>query len=118
MSTETITPGDLLVNDYPVATQPCTILSGEVLLRGAVLGRITASKKLILSLSAAVDGSQVPVSVLAVAVDASGGDVESSQYVSAAFDAAKLTFGTGIDADITEAAFRAASAPMFVKKLA
>lgn len=118
MTTETFIPGDLIVNDYPVATQPCTIITGQVLARGAVLGRITASGKLTQSLAASGDGSQVPVSVLAVDVDATSGDVAASDYVSGAFDSSKLIVGTGHDVDSVESAFRAASAPLFVKKLA
>ena len=118
MTIETIQPGDLLVNDYPVQTQPATIASGQTLNRGAVMGRVTADDKYLLSASAAVDGSETPVTVLAVDVDASGGDIEASVYVSAAFDGSKLNFGVGIDAVATEKAFRAASAPLFVKSLA
>ncbi|MCP4936102.1 MAG: head decoration protein [bacterium] len=117
MTTETILPGDLLVNDYPVQTQPATIASGQTLIRGAVMGRVTADDKYKLAAAAAGDGSENPQSVLAVDVDASGGDVEASVYVSGGFDAAKLNFGVGIDAAATEKAFRAASSPLFVKTL-
>jgi hypothetical protein len=37
-----------------------TVISGQTLLRGTVLGKITASSKYNKSLSAAVDGSEVP----------------------------------------------------------
>ena len=43
----------------PIVERKITVLSGQNLTRGAVLGKITASGKYILSLSAAVDGSPV-----------------------------------------------------------
>ena len=70
-----ITPQDfdnLLVADYPVQTEIVTIASGENLTRGAVLGKVTANGKYVLSASAAVDGSEDPVAVLAEDTDASG----------------------------------------------
>ena len=116
MPTETFTPGDLLCNDYPVQTMHVVLTTGT-LERGAVLGRITASGKYKLAASASTDGSEVPALVLAVPTDASAGEVTTSAYVSGAFDRARLIYGAGIDDDATEAAFRKASAPMFVKKV-
>ncbi len=118
MATETIQPGDLLVNDYPVQTQPATIASGQTLTRGAVMGRVTADDKYKLAASAAGDGSETPVAVLAVDVDASAGDVAASVYVSGGFDKDKLNFGVGVDTDAAEKAFRTSGAPLFIKTLA
>lgn len=118
MSTETITPGDLLIGDFPVATVPVTIASGADLERGAVLGRITASGKYNLSASAAADGSQTPVLVLAVDAAAAGADVAAVAYAAAQLNAAKLSFGAGHSVATAEAAFRAAAAPLYIKTLA
>jgi len=52
-----------------------TILSGEVLEVGAVIGKITASGKYIETDPDAVDGSEVAAGVLYAAVDATDGDV-------------------------------------------
>jgi hypothetical protein len=118
MSTETIIPGDLLIGDFPVATVPVTIAAGADLVRGAVLGLITASSKYSLSASAAGDGSETPKLVLAVDAAAAGGDVDAVAYASAQLNADKLVLGTGHTAATAEAAFRAAAAPLYIKTLA
>lgn len=117
MRTETYTPGDLLVGDYPVAVRAVTIAGGQgVLTRGTVLGE--ASGKYLLSVSAATDGSQVPALVLAVDVDTTAGDTKKSAYASGGFDAAKLIFGEGHTIATVEGAFRKASAPLYLHNLA
>lgn len=84
-----------LVQSGDVTTRKVTILSGEVLEAGAVLGLITASSKHILSLSAAVDGSEDPDMILAQDIDASGGDVEAIAIETGPVVADALTIGTG-----------------------
>lgn len=91
-----------------------TIISGQTLLRGAVLGRITASDKYKLSLSASGDGSETPALILAVDVDASGGDTVAPAYFEGDFAAEKLTIGTGHTAASVEAAFRQANSGLKV----
>lgn len=71
-----------------------TILSGQNLAEGAVLGKITASSKHILSLSAAVDGSQTPDMVLLHACDASGGDKEALALETGVVVGSALVLGT------------------------
>lgn len=119
MATETFTPGDLLVGDYPVATRPITVVSGEgVLVRGTVLGKVTASGKYRQSLAASNDGSETPKAILAVDVDATSADVDTVEYASGGFNGAKLTLGTGITLAAVKAAFEAADAPRFIHDLA
>jgi hypothetical protein len=87
---------DLLVGgDHPIRTLGVTIASGQNLLRGALIGKVTATGKFILSLSAAVDGSQNPVGILGEDVNATAGDVVSFEYVAGDFNSNKVTFGTG-----------------------
>lgn len=117
MATATYAPNDLLVSDVPVVTRNITILSGQNLLRGAVLGNITASDKYILSLSGASDGSQVPALVLATDANASGGDLVAAAYASGAFDSTKLVLGASHTAATVEAAFRKEGAPLYVRVL-
>jgi hypothetical protein len=100
VSDATVAPAvdDLLAGDNvgPVTDGRATILSGQVLSRGALLGRVTASGKLTLSTSAAVNGAEVPVAILANDVDASGGDVTNSLvYTAGEFNERKVIFGTG-----------------------
>ncbi len=117
MGEATFAPNDLLVSDVPVITRNITIASGQNLLRGAVLGVITAAGKYVLSAAAAADGSEVPSLVLAFDVDASAGDVVAAAYASGAFDSTKLILGAGHTAATVEAAFREASAPLYVRVL-
>lgn len=117
MATASYAPNDLLVSDVPVVTRNITLASGQNQPRGAVLGKITASDKYILSLAAAADGSEVPALVLAHDCNASGGDTVCAAYAAAAFDSTKLTFGAGHTAATVERAFRNASAPLYVRVL-
>jgi len=86
-------PDGLVVSADSLFSRSATIITGQVLARGAVLGKITASGKYNLSLSAAVDGSEVPVAILADAVDATGGDIVSPVYMGGFFDENKLVIG-------------------------
>ena len=115
---ETFDPNGLFAGDYDIATRTGIVASGQNLTRGTVVGRITASGKIIKSLSAASDGSQTPCGVMAVDCDASAADKSAPYYTSGEFDGGKLTYGVGHTAATVEAAFAAAFAPMFVRTVA
>lgn len=90
------TPDQLIAGEFDdLVAEKITVISGQNLVRGAVLGKITASGKYNLSLSAASDGSQTPDLVLAEDIDASGGDKVALAYSRGDFNAQKLTIGTG-----------------------
>jgi hypothetical protein len=89
---ETFTPDKLLAGDYPAVTDVVTILTGQVLTRGALLGKITATGKHILCDSAAVDGSAAPVAILAEDADATAADVQATVYLSGAFNQSAVIF--------------------------
>jgi hypothetical protein len=89
----TYTPDALVAGEEPLLSRQITLISGQNLTRGAVLGKITASGKYNLSLSAAVDGSQTPDAVLAEDTNASGGDVVTVAYFGGRFNEGKLTLG-------------------------
>ena len=92
----TYTPDGLLAgNAHLLVARKVTVLAGQVLLRGAVLGTITASGKAILSLAAATDGSETPDLILAEAVDATGGDAPAVAYERGDFNSGALTMGAG-----------------------
>lgn len=103
---EVFTPDNLIGGDYPVVTESVTVISGQNLKRGSVLGKISASGKVNLSLAAADDGSQNVYAVLAEDVDATGGDKVATAYLSGEFVASEITFGTGHTAASTRAALR------------
>jgi hypothetical protein len=82
-------------NTHLLVGRKVTIISGQNLVRGAVLGKITASSKYNLSASAASDGSQVPDLVLAEDCDASAGDKSAMAYSRGDFNTVGLTLGAG-----------------------
>ena len=82
-------------SDVPRVKYIVTIASGAAHVRGEVLGKITASGKFIKSLAAAEDGSEVPSTILAESVDASGGDKTAAVYLSGEFNEAALVLGAG-----------------------
>lgn len=95
MTTETYTPPNLIAGDYPLVTEPEVIASGQDLAKGALLGRVTASGKLVLSASGASDGSETPIAVLTSALDTSGGDIEAPVYKTGIFHYSGLQVGSG-----------------------
>lgn len=89
---ETFTPDKLLAGDYPAVTDIVVIDTGN-LVRGTLLGKITATGKYIKCDSAAVDGSQAPACILAEDADATSADVNATVYLSGAFNQSAVTFG-------------------------
>lgn len=92
----TYTPDQLLAgNAHLLMAKTITILSGQSLARGAVIGKITTTGKYKLSASAATDGSETPDLVLAEDCDATGIDRAALAYIRGDFNANALTLGTG-----------------------
>jgi len=91
----TFTPDGIIAGEDDLQTRQITLISGQNLKRGAVLGKITASGKYTLSLAAAEDGSQTPAVILAEDTNATAGDKVSVAYFSGVFDENALTYGTG-----------------------
>lgn len=116
MKTQDYNPGDLLVGDYPVAVRTVKIAQGQVLKRGAVVG--DNGTAFILSEAASTDGSEAPVGVLAIDVDATAAAVSTRIYASGGFDASKLILGDGHTIETVEAAWLKAQAPLFIHQLA
>ena len=78
-STENFQPDSLIIGGLADFGRG-NLASGQNLTRGAILGRVTATGVLTLSVETATDGSQVPVGALAHDIDASAG-AEGCQYV-------------------------------------
>jgi hypothetical protein len=88
-------PCNLLAGEFPRVERLVTIISGQTLTKGSVLGKITASGKFTLSLTASNDGSEIPDAVLAEDIDASAGDAQAVVYFSGEFNTKGLVLGTG-----------------------
>ena len=78
-----------------ILTEVVTLVSGQNLVRGAVLGQITAGGKYTLSLTAAADGSQTAKRILAADCNAGAGDTLCVVYRKGTFNDSALTYGTG-----------------------
>jgi hypothetical protein len=84
-SSESYSPDNFIMGG-PVQTNSGTLTSGENLAQYSVLGRVTATGKLVECDNAAVDGSEVPVGILIYAVDASAADKDCQMYVAGKFN--------------------------------
>ena len=94
--TDVFTPDRLIAHDADsIIGKGITLLSGQNLKRGAVLGKITASGKFTLSASGASNGSEVPSVILAQDCDASAGDTPALAYFRGTFNSAALILGAG-----------------------
>lgn len=104
MADEIYTPNNLLGGSFPQACKSVTILAGQSLAAGAVLGKITASGKYTLVDKAAVDGSQTPVAVLKEAVDATLADTSGIAAETGEFNIAAISLAAGtVAADVIDA---------------
>jgi hypothetical protein len=91
----TYTPDGLIAgNAHLLVGLKVTVKSGQNLVRGAVIGK-DGDGKYLLSLSAAIDGSQTPDLIMAEDCDASAGDKQALAYERGDFAANALTLGTG-----------------------
>lgn len=100
---ETYQYDGLIAGDFPITTSRQTLVSGQVLTRGALLGKISSSGanqgKLTQCDSAAIDGSEAPYAILVEDTDASSGDVVTDIYLTGCFNAAKIGLVSGDDID-------------------
>lgn len=106
VSTSSITRDNLISGAFPLVTKKVTILSGQNVVRGTLMGKIDLSGKYVKSLSASSDGSQNPNAILVRDVDASLADKSGEVYLSGQFNKEKITFGTAHTADSTCDALR------------
>jgi hypothetical protein len=102
----TYQPDNLIAGEFPRVARKVTIGTGANLVAGAVLGKITASGKYILSASAAADGSQTPDAILGEDAAAASADVQAVVYFSGEFNELALTFGVGHTASSTRAGLK------------
>ena len=105
---EIFTPDKLFAGHVmPLVTEKGVVASGAgSVVRGTVMGRITASGKLVPVDSGSVDGSEVPYGIICDTVDATAADVPCALYMTGEFNEAALTFGGTDDADTHRVALR------------
>jgi hypothetical protein len=84
-----------------------TILTGLTLVKGSVLGAVSASGKLKLSAAAAGDGSEVPMAILMEDLDTTAGDKGFQVLVEGFVNETALTFGAAHTADTVRHNLRA-----------
>lgn len=102
-------PDNLFAGHYPRISRFVTIASGANLKKGSVLGRITASGKFALSLSAANNGSETPDAILAEDIDTTSGDARAAVYFSGEFNEKILTLGASHSIDSIKPGLRGKS---------
>lgn len=91
-------PTNVFAGDSPApAFENGTLAAGQNLPARSVLGRITASKKLVQCNPAANDGSEVAVGILVHATDASSADKNVQFYKAGCFFVGALNWHAGFD---------------------
>lgn len=93
LTTETFAWKNILAGDFPLVSTEVTVLSGQNLVIGTVVGKITASAKVVILDSGNADGSENIFAVLSEPVDASAGDVVGPAFITGEFDSSKMVFG-------------------------
>lgn len=101
---ETFTYDNLFAGDHEKKTKPVTVLSGQSVVKGQLMGRITASGKYRACNSGLVDGAQVCDAIMAFDVDASAADAPGIVYLTGDFNRNALTIATSPAAGDTVAA--------------
>jgi hypothetical protein len=105
---------NLFAGDFPKVSLPVTVVSGSgVLIRGTLLGKVTASGKYKPYNNANVDGSETAKLVLAEDIDATSADVKTTAFAAGEFNEAKLI---GLDA-AARVDFEPGTSPIFIKKV-
>lgn len=102
----TYTPDQLIAGDFPQVKDTVTIASGQQLVRGSVLGKVTATGHYKLSLAAAEDGSEDPVAILDVDIDTTSAAAPAPVLLTGEVFGSKLTLGTGHTVAAVKAALR------------
>ncbi|WP_308721027.1 head decoration protein [Komagataeibacter xylinus] len=93
MQSVTFVPDQLVAGNCKIVTQPITIGASQTLLRGAVLGKVTATGEYILSVATATDGSEVPCAILVEDVTtAAGATAPGDAYVMGEFNTNYMTY--------------------------
>ena len=116
VATESFTPTNDIAGDITVTTQVVTVLSGQVLSYLQVLGRVTASGKLVAHAPAAADGSQIAVALAAYPVDATGADVQAEVITAGTFSMQSVVVNAATNTDARKQSLFPLGGPIVIKK--
>lgn len=105
LAAEIFQPDCLIANDRELVSDTVTITGGIKLKRGSVLGCMTDGRYR-LTVSTAIDGSNIPVAILANHTDASAGDVKAGVYLGGDFHGDALALDPTISLLTAQAALR------------
>lgn len=94
MPTETFTPENLLAGGTQEISETATVLDGQTLALGEIVGKITASGKLKALNTAGSDGSETPYGILAAAAAPVGADLTTLVYIKGEFRINAVTSAT------------------------
>jgi len=103
-SFEAYTPSPFVLGGL-VAFEGGTLASGQNLTKGTVIGRVTATGKLIQSVQTATDGSENPVGILNHDCDASAADTSCVFVKGGDIDKTQLTWDASWTATLQLSAF-------------
>lgn len=108
MTSSMFIPDQLVSGPLQVVTDTVTIALAGPLIRGAVLGRVTATLDYVLSVKTATDGSEKPVAILVDNVDTTAAAQQGGVYLMGEFNQNKII----IDASWTLADLKIALRPL------
>ncbi|QCE34149.1 head decoration protein [Acetobacteraceae bacterium] len=114
---ETFTPDQLIAGNLKIVSQPEIFAEAEdiILPRGTVVGRVTATNKLVICVKTATDGSQTPCGITADKIDVSAGDVTAQLYVQAEINAGYVSADDSWDTQSLKAAFLSGPGNIYLK---
>ena len=104
-----ITPQNLIAGEFPRIARVMTISGNGTLVRGSVLGKISADGHYCLSIPTANDGSEQPDAILGQDVDLSQGTAQGLVYLTGEFNPQALTLGNDHTLETIALAFRTRS---------
>ncbi|MFZ5274746.1 head decoration protein [Enterobacter asburiae] len=92
MQSYTYVPDQLIAGNLHLVTDTVDIGGADPLVRGSILGQITATGVYVLSVQTATDGSEVPSAVLVDNVSPGGATVRGGIYELGIFNQNRITF--------------------------
>ncbi len=92
MQSYTYVPDQLIAGNLQLVTDTVDIGGADPLVRGTILGQITATGVYVLSVKTATDGSETPCAVLVDNVSPAGATVRGGIYELGIFNQNRITF--------------------------